>query len=192
MDLDSPAVVSTASPSVSPLGTPLDSGDSPAATDGRTHHVEVESEDEGEDVPVVPDPLFKEDMDDEDEAWVYRNLRGGGEEDVTVRAGSAGVASTLKVLKPRNSDAVLSCPCCFNIICMDCQKHERYENQFRAMFVMAIAVDWAEKVEFDGKSFVESVEGKYNKVRCENCATQVGVLDMSTEIYEFYQVLASQ
>lgn len=46
------------------------------------------------------------------------------------------------VLKPRSSDAVLSCPCCFQIICMDCQRHERYADQFRAMFVMNIGVSW--------------------------------------------------
>jgi len=47
-----------------------------------------------------------------------------------------------KILKPRSSDAVLSCPCCFQIVCMDCQRHERYANQFRAMFVMNIGVSW--------------------------------------------------
>jgi len=48
----------------------------------------------------------------------------------------------LKSLKPRTSDAILSCPCCFEIVCMDCQRHERYSNQFRAMFVMNIGVSW--------------------------------------------------
>jgi hypothetical protein len=47
-----------------------------------------------------------------------------------------------KILKPRYSDAVLSCPCCLQIVCMDCQRHERYTNQYRAMFVMNIGVCW--------------------------------------------------
>ena len=47
-----------------------------------------------------------------------------------------------QVLQPRKTDAALSCPCCFQIVCMDCQRHERYSNQFRAMFVMNITVDW--------------------------------------------------
>ncbi len=47
-----------------------------------------------------------------------------------------------KILKPRSSDAILSCPCCFQIVCMDCQRHESYSNQFRAMFVMNIDVRW--------------------------------------------------
>lgn len=45
-------------------------------------------------------------------------------------------------LQSRKSDAILSCPCCFEILCMDCQRHERYANQFRAMFVMNIGVSW--------------------------------------------------
>jgi len=51
-----------------------------------------------------------------------------------------------KLLKPRSSDAVLSCPCCFQIVCMDCQRHEQYSNQFRAMFVMNIGVSWDKHV----------------------------------------------
>jgi E2F-associated phosphoprotein len=44
--------------------------------------------------------------------------------------------------KAKNSDAVLSCPCCFTTVCMDCQRHERFQNQYRAMFVMNILVQW--------------------------------------------------
>lgn len=57
-----------------------------------------------------------------------------------------------KVLKPRSSDAVLSCPCCFQIVCMDCQRHENYSNQFRAMFVMNIGVSWDKHVTPEGSS----------------------------------------
>ena len=34
---------------------------------------------------VVPDELYNEEKDDEDEAWVYKNLRGGVEEDITLQ-----------------------------------------------------------------------------------------------------------
>lgn len=34
------------------------------------------------------------------------------------------------------SDALLSCPLCFTTLCIDCQQHAVYDNQFRAMFVM--------------------------------------------------------
>ena len=53
------------------------------------------------------------------------------------------------LLKPRTSDAVLSCPRCFNIVCMDCQQHEKYANQYRAMFVMNIGVDWNKRMVWD-------------------------------------------
>jgi len=99
--------------------------------------------------PTNADDLYDRNLDDEDEAYVYRNLRGGLQEIVHVREdrtasnGSTGhqqgtrnipspTTRPMHVLKPRNSDAVLSCPCCFNIVCMDCQRHQKYSNQFRA------------------------------------------------------------
>lgn len=169
-------------------------------------------EDDGADDPLRrqhgedDDPMsyhYNPDQDEEDEAYVYRHLRGGTEETVTIRRrkrvqphsaegdeegkegvvggrGSVGDNSTkqdrqsagskdgneiidskmitepltgklpmdkftieqAKILKPRYSDAVLSCPCCLQIVCMDCQRHERYSNQYRAMFVMNIGVCW--------------------------------------------------
>lgn len=101
--------------------------------------------------------------DDEDEVYVYQHLRSGVKEQVSdQRDGekqlSGGIGSqhhdTMKVYKPRKSDAILSCPSCFNIVCMDCQRHERYANQFRAMFVMGIAVRWDLSMVYD-----DSVQG---------------------------------
>ena len=112
------------------------------------------------------DLLFDGNADDEDEAYVYRHLRSGMMETINVLPpptpkpkdhsnggrGSTLTSSTdaserpneqkLQVLKPRNSDAVLSCPYCFHIVCMDCQRHTTYKNQYRAMFVMNILVRW--------------------------------------------------
>lgn len=105
-----------------------------------------------------PEYLFDDQADDEDEAYVYKHLRSGVEECVTVRNKAADGENDptspiqrkrLNVLKPRNSDAVLSCPCCFNIVCMDCQQHEYYQNQYRAMFVIGIAVRWDLKLLYD-------------------------------------------
>lgn len=61
----------------------------------------------------------------------------------------ASTSSTMSLVKPRSSDAILSCPSCFNIVCMDCQQHEKYANQYRAMFVMNIGVDWSRKMIYD-------------------------------------------
>ena len=38
--------------------------------------------------------------------------------------------------RAHRSDAILSCPLCFTTLCIDCQQHDKYDNQFRAMFVM--------------------------------------------------------
>jgi hypothetical protein len=143
---------------------------------------------------VVADELYCANMDDEDEAWVYKYLRSGKEEPVFVRtlhgnqkadamqegdttadrsesrvnaSNSAPQDQTQDfaakqssamlneqtqkalLLKPRNSDAVLSCPRCFTTVCMDCQQHEKYANQYRAMFVMNIGVDWNKRMIYD-------------------------------------------
>ncbi len=104
------------------------------------------------------DELYDQNLDEEDEAYVYKHMRSGIQETMMVRNKSSNSeqpdseeseSRLMKVLKPRNSDAVLSCPCCFNIVCMDCQRHQRYRNQFRAMFVMGITVDWQSKLMYD-------------------------------------------
>lgn len=191
--------------------------------------------------------LYCENMDDEDEAWVYKHMRSGQEEifnvrrqqqnqqrnierdtksrvkspeaeDVSERKGVANPGSISSercektdsdsiglrkgnssggtdannirlslqsqkfdsqkssylqqalLLKPRASDAVLSCPRCFNIVCMDCQQHERFANQFRAMFVMNIGVDWQKRMMYDeaigGLKVLSSghIEGQHSSV----------------------------
>ena len=150
-----------------------------------------------------PDDLFDRNADDEDEAFVYRHLRSGVEEEVpfrregtvhvpqkpievkkklqrervrgvgrisgrSERQGNSGAPppptrersdlERARMLKPRSSDAILSCPCCFNIMCMDCQRHERHKNQYRAMFVMNIGVDWQRRLVYD-EARRELVEG---------------------------------
>jgi len=153
------------------------------------------SDDDIQQATAGGDLLYDENMDDEDEAYVYKNLRGGArqenkdvsadltesgaaskrQKDIVVASsstaestttttaqptaatttGAAGTATPVTpVTKPRNSDAVLSCPCCFNIVCMDCQRHERYANQFRAMFVMGIEVDWEHRLIHNGQALV--------------------------------------
>merc|ERR1711976_863558 len=40
------------------------------------------------------------------------------------------------LVKAKGSDAVLACGRCFTVVCVDCQRHTKYENQYRAMFVV--------------------------------------------------------
>lgn len=166
--------------------------------------------DDSDEEPRFPgdDDLFDENADIDDEAYVYSQLRSGVEESVSVKQPNTQQLQDLKVLKPRNSDAILSCPCCFHIVCMDCQRHERYSNQFRAMFVMNIAVKWDHRLVYDDrqrmlieykqsnsemeqKSEARKEEELYYTVCCANCTTTVAALDMEDEVYHFYGCLAT-
>lgn len=164
-----------------------------------------------------PDDLYDPNMDEENEAYVYRNMRGGTKETISVlqqrgRGGGRANAPTTTVVqrqvyKPRNSDAVLSCPCCFTIVCMDCQRHKRFLNQFRAMFVMGITVDWSKRLVYDyiHQALIEKPqlpnqvpldvkhveEGEYFPVQCASCQTRVAALDMKEEVYHFFGCLES-
>ena len=173
------------------------------------------------------DELYDAEIDDEDEAYVYKNMRSGFEETIQVQRTSSsendrsdnkgGQLETMNVLKPRDSDAILSCPCCLNVVCMDCQKHETIRNQYRAMFVMNIGVHWEKRYVYDDVSqllvehasspstadaagnidiVLEEVEDEkkeyYYSVYCMNCNTEVAFLDMNDEVYHFSGCVASQ
>jgi E2F-associated phosphoprotein len=146
------------------------------------------------------DPLYGANLDDEDEAWVYNNLRSGVPEPVRIRRDGmlSSQLEMAKLLRPRDSDAVLSCPCCFAIVCMDCQRHEVHSNQYRAMFVMNICLQ--EKLVYDPhtKQLIEATmdiddeaSEVYQSVHCVQCKTQVAALDWKDEVYHFFGCLSS-
>ena len=117
------------------------------------------------------------------------------------------------MVKAPNSSAVLSCPACFIVVCIDCQQHWEYKHQFRAMFVMNCQVDTSSSLKFplskkeqrkqahlkkkkgnnqDAQiSTTDQEDEVFKAVKCVQCSTQVAVYD-SEEIYHFYNVLASQ
>jgi hypothetical protein len=161
------------------------SGSEDTTTNSNHDNPYSSSDEEAEDASMraaVPDVLYGANMDDEDEAWVYQNMRGGVAEPVPIRTRHTNtgtntdtmdtttttganksdaddstskpcwVTKQVMALKPRSSDAVLSCPCCFELVCMDCQEHERYQNQYRAMFVMNIGVHWDRRLVYDEAS----------------------------------------
>ena len=186
----------------------------------------TEDDDDAEDDETLKyttdDQLYGANLDDEDEAWVYQNLRSGIAESVDVRRHPEPhqplpqeqhpqlPLERAKLLKPRDSDAVLSCPCCFTIVCMDCQQHETYQNQYRAMFVMNICLTHKLIYDTHSKQLVElttttttttqskpmALDGDdtaevYYSVHCLQCKTQVAALDMKEEVYHFFGCLAS-
>lgn len=112
------------------------------------------------------------------------------------------------------TDAILNCPCCMNLLCMDCQRHEKYKTQYRAMFVFNCKVKEDEQLKYPKEEDGPEVGGKKGKrkskktvqeeisdkpvefeifkpVECESCRTEVGVYDDKEEIYYFFNTLAS-
>ncbi|XP_052386203.1 E2F-associated phosphoprotein-like [Carassius gibelio] len=88
--------------------------------------------------------LYDPDEDDRDQAWVdakrkeYRNQR-------------RLPPSANRRNKPHaipSSDAVLNCPACMTTLCLDCQRHEKYQTQYRAMFVMNCTVNKEEVLRY--------------------------------------------
>jgi hypothetical protein len=48
------------------------------------------------------------------------------------------------------TDAILSCPCCFAIVCLDCQRHAKFLHQYRAVFVQNCQVLRTERLRAPG------------------------------------------
>ncbi|KAK0573810.1 hypothetical protein LWI29_013939 [Acer saccharum] len=109
-----------------------------------------------------------------------------------------------KVRKGRQSDAVLSCPVCFTTLCLECQRHEKYVSQYRAIFVVNCKIGNGQVLEISakpkkGKRRRESSESEEatavaeacKPVCCCICSTNVGIIDMD-EVYHFFNVLPSE
>lgn len=108
-----------------------------------------------------------------------------------------------------STDAILNCPACFTTVCHDCQRHELYVGQYRAMFVSNCVINKQETLRVPEKknikrnkkskaqastfaNFVnDSGSDEFNPVTCRVCKTQVAMYD-NDEVYHFFNVLASQ
>ena len=113
------------------------------------------------------------------------------------------------------SDAILSCPACFVTVCVDCQRHDLYKNQFRAMFVLNCVIDKTQFLRYERKNVSKKRRKKhgpgklveydpsndetggtktlvdvYNPVQCNSCKTEIAVYD-TDEIYHFFNVVES-
>uniref|UniRef100_A0ACD5YT62 Uncharacterized protein n=1 Tax=Avena sativa TaxID=4498 RepID=A0ACD5YT62_AVESA len=137
------------------------------------------SSDDEIDYSVEPE-FYDPAIDDVDERWAHKQRKG------------------------RTSDAVLSCPACFTTLCLDSQRHEKYVNQYRAMFVSNCKVK-TDQILREGKgkrknrkvtavdSTAPEAESKgpvFHPVCCEVCSTEVAVFD-EDEVYHFFNVIPS-
>lgn len=201
------------------MGTSSSTGEAGSATTSKYYDdIYFDSDSEDEDKTVMQDVqkkrkhqqrriltndelLYDPEEDSRDQEWVdsqrrrYRNQR--------------------RVLQPQqtkpssvpNSDAVLNCPACMTTLCLDCQRHESYKTQYRAMFVMNCFVNkeeilkYRKKVKKRNKKRKHSEETTpaqsnqeeeevYHPVLCTECSTEVAVMDKD-EVFHFFNVLAS-
>lgn len=159
------------------------------------------------------DLLYDPDMDDEDQRWVdeRRQQQNGASSDPH----TSSMPQKGKKSSGPTSDAVLDCPACMTTLCIDCQRHDIYPNQYRAMFVMNCKINKTEllsvpeqaaKKKFkkakvasqtspgessDAKDDDISTKDKFHPVLCVECDTVVGVFDFD-EVYHFFNILPSQ
>ncbi|XP_059447174.1 uncharacterized protein LOC132178690 [Corylus avellana] len=148
--------------------------------DSPTHSQQTVSDDDEIDYSVKPE-LYDPNLDDKDELWVQKRRRGC------------------------NSDAVLSCPACFTTLCLECQRHEKYVTQYRAVFAMNCKIGSdqvsqqnnpnqrrGKRGRKSGENEAGSAGGEpLHKVSCSVCSTEVGIID-EDEVYHFFDVLPSE
>merc|ERR1712013_957384 len=94
-----------------------------------------DKEEENEDDQMVEDiePLptaeyYDPDIDKQNEQWMADKRCAF----IPKQAPTEGVKD-----KKCKSDAMLNCPACLSTVCLDCQRHEKYKTQYRAMFVLS-------------------------------------------------------
>ena len=91
-------------------------------------------------------------------------------------------------------------------ISVHCFRHDTYNNQYRAMFVMNCTIDSSELLKYPHPKKKQNkkkkqkssatqdtsseTEDKFHPVKCNECNTVVAVYD-TDEIYHFFNVLAS-
>lgn len=137
-----------------------------------------------------PDDLFyDEDQDEDNERWAAEKRRK-----VVFAHLEEGQENSKKL---PDSDAALNCPACMTLLCTDCQRHEVYNTQYRAMFVQNCRVDETVKLKCPLKKEKKnrarpggSEDELYSGVFCSICNTQVAVFD-DDEVYHFFNVVAS-
>lgn len=147
-----------------------------------------ESDSDADPADAPPPEFYDPDLDEVDDGWAHSQRRG------------------------KQSDAVLSCPACFTTLCIDCQQHELYAHQFRAMFVMNCAVDTSQPAQVPAAQGPRNTLGKRGRdrdsaqkrqqagseqdaerlfaVACAECGVEVGVRDQE-ELYTFFHVIAT-
>ncbi|KAG0227892.1 hypothetical protein BGW41_003637 [Actinomortierella wolfii] len=101
--------------------------------------------------------LYDPDQDDIDQEWLFNKIaehrpKGTKREDIW-------------------TDAILVCPMCWTTLCYDCQQHEFYPHQFRAMFVENCRTIENELLRFPKASSTKSQKKKVHQSRVPDTPT---------------------
>ncbi|XP_061631546.1 E2F-associated phosphoprotein isoform X2 [Phyllopteryx taeniolatus] len=148
--------------------------------------------------------LYDPDEDERDRAWVEaRRWAYHGRRPAPCARSPQSRQKSLP-----SSDAILNCPACMTTLCLDCQRHEKYRTQYRAMFVMNCSVNKEEVLRYKtpaartprnrkrGKDETVAApagmdaDELYHPVQCSECSTEVAVLDKD-DVYHFFNILSS-
>jgi len=169
------------------------------STSGKYSDIYFDSDEEdGENRKLkTNDELFYDPkQDDEDQSWVD-DVRRSYHQSSTEKKPTI---PTPGVAPLPSSDAVLNCPACFTVLCLDCQRHAVYKTQYRAMFVINCTVDTQQKLRFPVKGKGKNKKKKhlaaldpneeFHPVHCDQCKTEVAMYD-TDEVYHFFNVVAS-
>ncbi|CAH6837879.1 E2F-associated phosphoprotein [Phodopus roborovskii] len=174
--------------------------DSDSEDEDKAAHVTKKKKKKQRRIPTNDELLYDPEKDNRDQAWVDAQRRGYH---------AFGLQRPHQKQQPvPNSDAVLNCPACMTTLCLDCQRHESYKTQYRAMFVMNCSVNREEVLRYKNpenrkkkrgaKKMRSNPEGPveteaeeiYHPVMCTECSTEVAVYDKD-EVFHFFNVLAS-
>ncbi|KAH8550492.1 E2F-associated phosphoprotein [Umbelopsis sp. PMI_123] len=125
--------------------------------------------------------LYNPEEDDTNEDWVAEQLRA-------IAPSESGRKTKRAMAK---TDAILTCPLCFAPVCLSCQRHEIYPNQYRAMFVTNCRPNFAERFRYkDSNEESGGGDDLYYPVNCDICKTHIAMFDRE-EVYHFFHVIAS-
>uniref|UniRef100_A0A287D993 E2F-associated phosphoprotein-like n=1 Tax=Ictidomys tridecemlineatus TaxID=43179 RepID=A0A287D993_ICTTR len=213
MEAELNSTIKTMEDKLSSLGTGSSSGNNKVGIAPAKYYDDIyfDSDSEDEDkaaqkkrhrIPTNDELLYDPEKDNRDQAWVDAQRRGYH---------GFGLQRPRHQQPVPNSDAVLNCPACMTTLCLDCQRHESYKTQYRAMFVMNCSVNKEEVLRYknsenrkkrrgykkmksnheDSAEQAETeVEEIYHPVMCTECSTEVAVYDKD-EVFHFFNVLAS-
>ncbi|KAK6931753.1 E2F-associated phosphoprotein [Dillenia turbinata] len=157
----------------------MDGDDKGHGSESPTNSQQTISDDDEIDYSIKPE-FYDSELDEKDEQWIHNKRKG------------------------RSSDAILSCPACFTTLSLECQRHEKYVTQYRAIFVVNCKIKSDQTFRSGsqkprkGKRCRDSSEESHpigceslKPVCCSVCSTEVGVID-EDEVYHFFNVIPSE